>query len=106
MERMTIEKVRRQMRGLVEYLVNDLPWSKHLTLTERWAFLGDLARACAEVDQTGSPEALRIILDEWEETAALVSDPTVVAQAQRPIPEQDLVAWETVRDALPGRAAP
>ena len=35
MERMALEKVRWQMRGLLEYLVNDLPWSKYLTLTER-----------------------------------------------------------------------
>ena len=62
--------------------------------------------ACAEVDQTGNVAVLDVVLDEWEETAALVSDPAVVAEAQRPIPEQDLVAWETVRDALLGRAAP
>jgi hypothetical protein len=106
MDTTNIEGVMRQMVALAEYVTHDLPWSKHLTSTERLALLADLLQACVQAYQTGQTDALRIVLEEWEETADLVSHPEVVAQAQMTIPEQDLVAWETVRDALPGRATP
>ena len=92
---------------LAGQLAHVLPWVKHLNASEQVELLADLTQACVQSRRTGDHQTLMTVLEDWEATALLVSDASLVGRLQAPKASHDYVAWEDVfRAGIPGDAAP
>lgn len=86
-----------QLGALADQLAHVLPWVKQLTEDERAALLADLAQACAQVRQTGQPQTLLEVLEDWEATAQAMGDKPLTGRLLSPMTAQDYTPWEAIR---------
>jgi hypothetical protein len=75
--------------ALADQLAHVLPWAKQLTEDERTALLADLAQACVQARQTGQPQLILEVLEDWEATAQVVGDTHLTDRLLSPIAVQD-----------------
>jgi hypothetical protein len=91
---------------IANQLAHVLPWVKHLGDEERVTLLADLAQACVQVRQTGHPQALLEVLEDWEATAQCLGDTLLTSRLLAPMTEQDAIPWEDLRASVPGHPTP
>ena len=87
-------------------LTHVLPWVKHLNACEQVELLADLAQACVHARRSGDHQALMTALEDWEATALLVSDTSLVHRLQTSQPPHEYIAWEALRADIPSDSAP
>jgi hypothetical protein len=94
------------LEALANQLAHLLPWVKHLNEEERATLLADLTQASMQVRQTGEPQVLLDILEDWEATARCVSDKHLTDRLLASTSEQDYTPWEAIRANVPGQTTP
>lgn len=72
-----------------EVLVEEFPWADLLPAAERLQFVSDFVRAVGASAELGRWSVLAQVLVEWKATAAVHTDPALVAELSRPL-EDDL----------------
>jgi hypothetical protein len=72
-----------------EVLVEEFPWADPLPAAERLQFVSDFVRAVGASAELGRWSVLAQVLVEWKATAAVHTDPALVAELSRPL-EDDL----------------
>ena len=92
--------------ALAGQLAHVLPWVKHLNACEQAELLADLAQACVQVRRTGDHQEVMAVLEDWEATALLVSDESLVDRLQASKASHEYIAWEVLRADIPGDSAP
>lgn len=86
-------------------LFRAFPWARHLDVEEGAEFVEDLLRAVSEALAKKGRKgrkwgAVRELVEDWEETAEIESDPELVweiLEARRQMEKGEFVRWEDVR---------
>lgn len=68
-----------------EVLVDEFPWADLLPAEDRLQFVSDFVRAVGASAELGRWAVLAQVLVEWKATAAVHSDPALVAELGRPL---------------------
>lgn len=100
-----VDMMKTHLETLAHQLAHILPWVKSLNDDERANLLADLAQACVQVRQTGQPQALLAVLEDWEATAQAVGDKPLIDRLLSPTTTQDYTPWEAIRADISGTIA-
>jgi hypothetical protein len=76
------------------------PWTQGFSEGERQAFLAELLQATRDAAADGNWDAVREVIESWQETAEVLADDELTAQiraAEESIRRGEGVPWETVK---------